>query len=104
MCSSDLVSVLDRDGKAVGKIATKGTGYELNEPTDVAFDALGHLNVLDRGRSAVYVFGPKSKLVSTLTVPDRSPGALNRAEAMGVDAAGRLYVFDDRSHRIQVYQ
>jgi hypothetical protein len=39
-----------------------------------------------------------------LTVPNNSPGALSRAEALGVDAAGRLYVFDDRSHRIQVYQ
>ena len=60
--------------------------------------------MLDRGRSAVFVFGAKNKLISTLTVPSNSPGALTRAEALGVDAAGRLYVFDDRSRRIQVYQ
>lgn len=98
------VSIVDRDGKAVSKIATKGTGYEIDEPTDVAFDALGHLYVLDRGKASIYVFGPKSRLVATLTVPDKSPGALTRADALGVDAAGRLYVFDDRSRRIQVYQ
>jgi hypothetical protein len=98
------VNVVDRDGKAISKIAAKGTGYELNEPTDVAFDGLGHLYVLDRGRSSIYVFGPKNKLVYTLSIPDRSPGALSRGEAMGIDAAGRLFVFDDRSHRIQVYQ
>jgi len=98
------VNLVDRDGKALSKIATKGTGYEFDEPTDVAFDPLGHLYVLDRGRSAILVFGPKNKLISTLSVPNNSPGALNRAEALGVDAAGRLYVFDDRSRRIQVYQ
>jgi TolA-binding protein len=102
--STKSINVADRDGKAVSKIPAKGTGYEMDEPTDVAFDALGHLYVLDRGRSAVFVFGPKNKLISTLTVPSNSPGALNRAEALGVDAAGRLYVFDDRSRRIQVYQ
>ena len=102
--ATNSVSMVDRDGKAVSKIATKGTGYEIDEPTDVAFDALGHLYVLDRGKASIYVFGPKSRLVATLTVPDKSPGALTRAEALGVDAAGRLYVFDDRSRRIQVYQ
>ena len=71
---------------------------------DLAFDALDHLYVLDRGRSSVFVFGADNKLVSTLTLPDKSPGALNRGEAIGVDVAGRLYVFDDRSRRIQVYQ
>lgn len=98
------VTIVDRDGKPISKIAAKGTGYELDGPADVAFDALGHLYVLDRSRSSIFIFGPKNKLVSTLTIPDRSPGALNRAEALGVDAAGRLYVFDDRNRRIQVYQ
>jgi TolA-binding protein len=102
--SSKSIAVADRDGKAVSKIPARGTGYELDEPTDVAFDALGHLYVLDRGRSAVFVFGPKNRLVATLTVPDKSPGALSRAGALAVDAAGRLYVFDDRSRRIQVFQ
>lgn len=101
---SKSVTIVDRDGKAVSKIATRGTGYELGEPVDVAFDQLGHLYVLDKGRSSIFVFGPKNKLVSTIAVPNNSPGALNRGEALGIDAAGRLYVFDDRSRRIQVYQ
>lgn len=98
------VTLTDSDGKILTRIATRGTGYELNSPTDVAFDPLGHLYVLDRGRSSVLVFTPKGKLVTTLTIPERSPGALSRGEALGVDAAGRLYVFDERSRRIQVYQ
>jgi TolA-binding protein len=102
--SAKTVTIADRDGKVLSKIAARGTGYELDEPADVAFDALGHLYVLDRGRSAIFVFGAANRLVTSLAVPERSPGALSRGQALGVDAAGRLYVFDDRVRRIQVYQ
>ena len=102
--STKSIVIADRDGKRLSKIATKGTGYEFANPVDLAFDALDHLYVLDRGRSSIFVFGVDNKLVSTLTLPDKSPGALNGGEAIGVDGAGRLYVFDNRSRRIQVYQ
>jgi TolA-binding protein len=101
---SKSVNISDRDGKALTKIPAKGTGYEFGEPADLAFDSLGHLYVLDRGRGSIFVFGARNKLVSTISVPAGGAGALNRGEALGVDAAGRLYVFDDRSRRIQVYQ
>jgi len=102
--STKTVVIADRNGKVVSKIATKGSGYELSDPTDLAYDLLGHLYVLDRGRSAVFVFGPRNALVASLIVTDKMPGALNRGAALSVDGAGRLYVFDDKSHRIQVYQ
>jgi TolA-binding protein len=98
------IAIADRDGKTLSRLGTKGAGYEFDDPTDVAFDALGHLYVLDRGRSAIFVFGPKNRLVTTLSIPERSPGPLSKGEALTVDAAGRLYVFDERSRRIQVYQ
>ena len=102
--STKSIVIADRDGKTLAKIAAKGTGYEFADPVDLVFDGLDHLYVLDRGRSSIFVFGPDNKLMSTLTLPDKSPGALSRGEAIGVDPAGRLYVFDDRSRRIQVYQ
>ena len=102
--SAKIVSIVDRDGKALAKIAFKGAGYELADPQDLTFDALGHLYVLDRSRSAVFVFGAKHALLTALIVPDKNAGALSRSQAMAVDAAGRLYVFDNRSRRIQVYQ
>ena len=102
--STKSIVLVDRDGKKLSKIDAKGTGYEFASPVDLAFDALDHLYVLDRGRGSVFVFGVDNKLVSTLTLPDRSPGALSRGEAIGVDGAGRLYVFDNGSRRIQVYQ
>ena len=60
--------------------------------------------MLDRGKASIFVFGPKGRLITTITIPEKDPGAFQKAEAFSVDAAGRLYVFDDRSQRLQVYQ
>jgi len=98
------VVVADRDGKALGKISQKGTGYELDNPVDVAFDALGHLYVLDRGKPALYVFGARNRLLATIAAGEKDGPGLQKPEAFAVDAAGRVYVYDDRSQRIQVYQ
>lgn len=102
--STKSIVIADQDGKPLSRIATKGNGYELGDPVDLAFDALGHLYVLDTDRSAIFVFGARNALITTLTIPDGSPGALGRASALAVDAMGRVYVFDTRSRRIQVYR
>ena len=98
------VTVVDREGKPLARLQAKGAGYDFQEPVDVAFDALGHLYVLDRARGAILVFGPKQRLLTTLTIPPNGPGAFTRAVAFGVDPAGRLMVYDERAKRIQVYQ
>jgi outer membrane protein assembly factor BamD (BamD/ComL family) len=98
------VSVVDREGRPLARLQAKGTGYDFQEPVDVAFDALGHLYVLDRGKASIFVFGPRQRLLTTLTIPQNSPGAFTRAVAFGVDPAGRLMVYDERAKRIQVYQ
>jgi sugar lactone lactonase YvrE len=98
------VTIADRDGKVLTKIAPKGANYQFDEPIDLTFDQLGHLYVLDRGKGTVYVFNPKYKLISTFTIAQNSPGSFSRPKAMAVDAAGRLYIFDERVKRIQVYQ
>jgi hypothetical protein len=99
------VNVLDRDGKPLARILAKGPDYQLNDPVDLAYDRLGYLYVLDRGRGgSVYVFGPRSRLITSFTIPEKQPGAFTRARALGVDGAGRLYIFDERAKRIGVYQ
>jgi TolA-binding protein len=102
--SNKSIAVADRDGKILGRIPGKGTGYALDNPVDVGFDALGHLYVLDGNRAAIHVFGPKNRLITTITVPGKEPGALQKPKAFAIDAAGRLYVFDESTQRIQVYQ
>lgn len=98
------IVVVDRDGKALARIQQKGTGYELDNPVDIAFDGFGHLYVLDRGRSSVFVFGSKNRLITTLTIPEKAPGAFTKAVAFALDRAGRMYIYDDRVQGIQVYQ
>jgi len=98
------IAILDRDGKPLSKILAKGPNYQLDEPVDVGFDRLGYLYVLDRGKASVLVFGPKNRLITTFTLAEKEPGAFTRARALGLDAAGRLYIFDERAKRIQVYQ
>ena len=98
------IALADRDGKIIARIPAKGTNYQFADPADVAFDALGHLYVLDSNRAAIHVFGPKNTLITTITVPGREPGALQKPKALAIDAAGRLYVFDESTQRIQVYQ
>lgn len=98
------VTILDRAGTPLSKIITKGANYQLDEPVDVAFDRLGYLYVLDRGKKSVFVFGPRNRLITSFTIDEKSPGAFTRARALGVDAAGRLYIFDEKAKRIGVYQ
>jgi len=98
------ITIADRDGKLLTKIAAKGAAYQFDEPVDLTFDQIGHLYVLDRGNASVYVFSPKYKLITTFTIQEKSPGAFTRARALTLDAAGRMYVFDERAKRIQVYQ
>jgi TolA-binding protein len=97
------IVIADRDGKVTGRIAQRGTGWTLEDPVDVAYDPLGHLYVLD-GRSAIYVFGPRNRLVAAFSSAGKEAGALQKPKAFAVDAAGRAYVFDDGPQRIQVYQ
>lgn len=101
---SKTITIVDRDGKPLSKISAKGAAYQFDEPVDLVFDQLGHLYVLDRGKASVYVFGPRNRLITTFTLAEKTPGAFTRARALGLDAAGRLYIFDERAKRIQVYQ
>jgi TolA-binding protein len=98
------ITILDREGKPLSKILSKGPNYQFDEPVDITFDQLGHLYVLDRGKASVYVFGPKNRLITTFTIAEKSPGAFTRARSLGLDATGRMYIFDERAKRIQVYQ
>lgn len=98
------IAILDRDGKPLSRVQAKGANYQLDEPVDLAYDRLGYLYVLDRGKASVLVFGPRNRLITTFTLPEKAPGAFSRARALSVDGAGRLYIFDERAKRIQVYQ
>jgi TolA-binding protein len=96
------VVVFGRDGHVVTRIPERGTGYQFKQPVDVAFDRLGHLYVLDR--AAIFVFTPQSTLLTTISIPEKTPGSFANAEALALDSAARLFVFDSRAAVVQVYR
>jgi TolA-binding protein len=97
------VTLLSRDGKVVTRIPERGTGYQLRQPIDVAFDRFGHVYVLDRG--GVLVFSQQGpRLVATFAPPEKAPGAFGSPEALALDSAARLFVFDGRTDAVQVYR
>ena len=99
------VKVLDRDGQSVRTIPARGKGYAFDEPVDIAYDALGHLFVLDEGSASVFVFGAGSaELVRIFTLPEKSEGAFRRAKALALDPTGRLYIYDAQTGRVMLYR
>ena len=92
------------DGKILRKIGPKGNGYTLENPVDLAFDVFGHLYVLDREKATVFVFAHDGKLAASFTIAEKSPGAFQRATAIALDSAARLYIFDERTQHVQIYQ
>lgn len=103
--SEKTVTIFNRDGKQIGRIQAKGADYELREPVDIAYDPLGHLYVLDRNRGSMLVFSNDGRrVITTFTLPQKTPGALFRSRALALDTAGRPHVFDDQLERIHIYQ
>ena len=97
------VALLDRTGKALSRISSKAAGYELMNPTDVAFDVLGHLYVLDAAQ--VHVFAAGGALVATFAGGEKTAvGALREGTALALDDAARMYIYDERTERVQIYQ
>ena len=100
------ITVMSHDGRPAGSIAPKGTGWQFDEPIDIAFDVFDHLYVLDRGLGTVFVYAlsPVARLLTSFTIPEKAPGAFRRPTAMAIDGEGRLYIHDDRAENIRVYR
>ncbi len=94
------ITLSDRTGKVLARIPAKATGYELTAPTDLAFDVFEHVYVLDRTR--VLIFASDGRLVATFS-PDAASGFRGGA-ALALDAAARLYVYDEATGRVVIYQ
>lgn len=97
------IVIYDRTGATLVKIPARSAAYELRNPVSLTFDALGHLYVLDRGRSSVIVFSPQAKFVTSFAIAGNAPGAFREPEALAVDPAGRLYIYDGGAERVQLY-
>ena len=99
------IVVFDATGKPLAKLPFKGTGYDVPNPEDVAFDAFGHLYVLDRTGIAVFTPYPATyTLLTFYAAPQNEATAFKRASAFALDASGGVYLYDERAQRIMVYR
>jgi hypothetical protein len=99
------IQLFDPVGRKIGSIALSAEGYDIRNPVDIAFDPLGHLYVLDR--AAVSVFLPSrqpSPFVRSMAEPESNLAAFRNATAFAFDFMGRMYVSDDRTKQIRIYQ
>ena len=103
-CDDKSVSLFDRDGKLAKRVLARGQGYVLDSPSDIAYDALGHLYVLDRGRPQVVVFSHAGAPVVIFALDEKVQGAFRKGTSLAIDAAGRLFVYDDDAERVVVLQ
>lgn len=125
----DEVAGLDRDkkqivfydaaAKLVGTLPLRGSGYDLPNPEDIAYDDFGHLYVLDRATIAVFTpYAPPAapgapaaapvkagtyRLLTTFS-EGQTPTAFRRATAFALDRTGAVYLYDDRAERVMVYR
>jgi len=120
------VVVFDSGGNVIGRIPPKGTGYDLPNAEAVAFDAFGHLYVLDRAGVAVFsgaagatgatgatgttgATGARRPvktytLMAFYTEVQTSPAAFRRATSFALDPTGGIYLYDDRVEKVRVYR
>ncbi len=96
--------LMDRQGATVRRIAARGDGYQFDNVVDVSIDALGHIYALDRGQATVFVFTNDGKLLTSLHSPESGDGSFREPTAFAIDAAGRLFVADARTHQVVIYQ
>jgi len=94
------------EGKLVAQWGKSGTNRgELTLPRSVAVDSRGDVFVTEYTRvDRVQGFaGSDKKPFLLFGDPGSGPGQFNRAEGIGLDKEGRLYVADSCNHRIEVF-
>src|SRR5207245_11599403 len=72
------VQVYDEAGRLLRSVASRGAGWELKRPVDVAVDPFRNTYVADE-EGSVYVFSPAGQLLTGIT------GALPKPKAITLD-------------------
>ena len=97
-----IVYKMDRAGKVILQLGRKGVTFNL--PTDVAFAANGDFYVTDGYAGArVVKFSRNGKYLLEWGKRGTGPGEFELPHNVAVDAAGKVYVSDRETRRIEVF-
>jgi hypothetical protein len=91
------VQVYDEAGRLLRSVATRGTGWELKRPVDVAVDPFRNTYVADE-EGAVYAFAPSGQLLTSIS------GELRKPKALTLDPAGAILVYDEKHEKVLRYK
>jgi TolA-binding protein len=98
------IAIFARDGGAPREIPRRGVDYEWDNPSDISFDSLGNIYVLDGAKSVIHVFDPGLKFRTTIQLAIKGTTQLKKAFALVVDDSGRIYVLDRDGQQVLAYQ
>jgi len=91
------VQVYDEAGKLLRSVATRGPGWELKKPIDVAVDPFRNTYVAEE-EGLVYIFSQQGQLMATIS------GELRKPRALTIDPAGAVLVYDEKQERVLRYR
>jgi DNA-binding beta-propeller fold protein YncE len=99
------------DGRVLSTIGTPGiaaprhSGRPFNQPTKVAFDPRnGDLYVSDGyGNARVHKYSGDGAYLFSWGEYGTDPGQFNLVHSVATDGAGRVYIADRESHRVQIF-
>jgi TolA-binding protein len=92
------IEAFSLQGARVRSVPLRGTGFEVEQPVDIAVDPFRNLYVADR-KGGVYVLSPLGQL---LAVVGRTE--LPRPAALTLEPAGGLLVYDEKQRRVLRFQ
>lgn len=88
--------------KTIGDIESTDDNILFYMPTAMAFDAEGHIYVLDSGNHRIQKFDANGKFVATIGNQGQGPGEFQYPQSIDVDSDGMLYISESMNRRIQI--
>ena len=117
--ADDTIWCVERETHCVRKVTTDGMllmtigtpnqegereGEPFRLPTDIGFDAEGHIYVSDGyGNACIHKYSPDGKLMKSWGTPGDGPGEFNLPHCVWVDPRNRVMVADRANNRIQFF-
>lgn len=90
--------------KTFGDIESEDENVLFYMPSDMAFDAEGHIYILDSGNHRIQKFRMDGTFVATFGGKGQGPGEFQFPQSMDVGGDGYLYVADMGNQRIEVLE